>query len=157
MAMESLVASSSSMLRLLPHQVKGIQPLNAAQPVHSLKTCTGQLPLPLTPHQSLMHFLWNLQRHSSLPISSPGWNSSMQIVHSCSRPSPSMQSFSVAIYGKMPRERYDIARARALDVASVAVGHREKMVDWDRVGLSVEWVPGLVPEMGEMVESRSGC
>jgi hypothetical protein len=45
----------------------------------------------------------------------------MQIVHSCSRPSPSMQSFSVAMYGKMPRERYDIARARALAVASAAV------------------------------------
>jgi hypothetical protein len=42
-------------------------------------------------------------------------------VHSCSRPSPSIQSFSVAMYGKMPRERYDMARARALAVASGVV------------------------------------
>jgi hypothetical protein len=93
---------------------------------YSLNTWTGQLPLPLIPHQSRMHFRWNLHRHSSLPISSPGWNSSMQIVHSCSLPSPSMQSFSVAMYGKIPRERYDSARARALAVWSAAGAPREE-------------------------------
>ena len=41
--------------------------------------------------------LWNLQRHTNLPISSPTANSSKQITHSCI-PSPSCptQSFSLA-------------------------------------------------------------
>lgn len=111
---------------------------------HSLKTCTGQLPRPLMPHQSRMHLRWNLQRHSKRPISSPGWNSSMQIVHSCSRPSPSTQSFSVATYGKMPRERYDIARLRALVTGSPLVGEPKEEGKFGSCG----FVGGIGPRLG---------
>jgi hypothetical protein len=129
-------------------QVKVVaSPQKPEQLPYSLKTWTGQLPLPLIPHQSRMHFRWNLHRHSSRPISSPGWNSSMQIVHSCSLPSPSMQSFSVAMYGKIPRERYDSARARALVVWSAAGAPREE----GRLG-SRGFVGGMGPRLATVGE-----
>ena len=50
-----------------------------------------------------LHTSWNLHQHTSRAILSPVWNSSKQMTHSASLPSSSTQSFSVAMYGNMPR------------------------------------------------------
>lgn len=50
-----------------------------------------------------IHTSWNLHQQTSRAILSPASKSSRQIIHSASLPSSSVQSFSVAMYGNMPR------------------------------------------------------